>query len=70
MPKERNEEQLKLIELNKRFLQEIERGAGWDDVKGIMEEMKEIARRIDHIPATVISFDDYPLNKTSESANS
>jgi hypothetical protein len=69
MEKERSEEQLKLMALNKRFLEEIERGSGWEDVKNIMEEMKEIARRIDHIPATVISFDDYPLNKTSESAN-
>jgi hypothetical protein len=67
MQKERSEEQTRLMELNKRFLAEIEAGKGWEDVKHLMEDMKQIAKRLDHLPAQVISFDNYPLNKTGES---
>jgi hypothetical protein len=67
MEKGRTEGQLRLRELNKRFLEEIENGKGWEDVKYILDEMKKIAKHLDHIPATVISFDEYPLNKTGES---
>jgi hypothetical protein len=67
MQKDRNEEQLKLLELNQRFLAEVEKGAGWKELKAILDDMKEIAKNLDQVPATVISFDHYPLNKTMES---
>lgn len=67
MEKEREEEQRKLKELNRRFLEEIESGKGWQEVKDIMDEMKKIAKRLDNIPGQVVSFDDYPLeNKLGE----
>jgi hypothetical protein len=67
--KERTEAQLKLIELNKQFITEIENGKGWSDVKYLLEEMKKIAKELDELPATIISFDDYNLDnqKVSES---
>jgi hypothetical protein len=67
MQKDRNEEQLKLLELNQRFLAEVENGAGWKELKAILDDMKEVAKNLDQVPATVISFDNYPLTKTSES---
>jgi hypothetical protein len=67
MEKGRREEQARLLELNKRFLEEIESGKGWSDVKHLIEDMKQIAKRLDHLPAQVVSFDNYPLNKTGES---
>jgi predicted transcriptional regulator len=69
MKKARSEEQEKLRELNKRFLEEIESGRGWEDVKHLMEEMKEVAKRIDPIkPETpVVDFDSYPLNYQQQS---
>lgn len=70
MEKARSEEQLKLKELNRRFLDEIENGKGWEDVRGILDEMKKIAKKLDHIPGTVVSFDNYPLdNKLGETGN-
>ena len=36
--KERTEAQLKLIELNKQFITEIENGKGWSDVKYLLED--------------------------------
>lgn len=69
MENARTEAQIRLIELNKRFLDEVESGKGWEDVRAIMEEMKEVAKQLDHISATVITMDNYPLeNKASESA--
>jgi hypothetical protein len=57
---ERRKWELRLRELNEQFLAEVERGAGWDDLRDIVEEMKSIAKGLDHIPASVISFDSYP----------
>jgi hypothetical protein len=70
MQQERSEEQAKLLELNKRFLNEVERGASWEEVRLIMDDMRALVRGIDMLaPATVISMDNYPLeNKSSESA--
>lgn len=62
--KNRDDLQHRLIELNGRFLAEVERGAGWSEVKGILEDMKEIAKHLDHIPATIIDFDNYPMENT------
>lgn len=66
MLKERSEAQERLRELNKRFLEEIESGRGWEDVHGIMEEMKEIAKSLDHLPAQIVNFDNYPLKNTGQ----
>jgi hypothetical protein len=50
MQRESDEEKLRLRELNRQFLEEIERGKPWEDVQYIMEEMKEVAKRLDHMP--------------------
>jgi hypothetical protein len=70
MEKERVEEQVRLYELNRKFLAEVENGADWADVREIIDQMRDVARRIDYLqPATVISMDSYPLeNKINESA--
>lgn len=60
MEKKRSEDQQRLRELNERFLYEIENGKGWQEVKGILDDMKKIARRLDNIPGAVVSFDNYP----------
>jgi hypothetical protein len=68
--KERTEAQMRLIDLNRQFLAEIEAGKGWAEVKYILEEMKLIAKQLDGMPATVVSFDNYNLDnqKLNESA--
>ena len=68
---ERRKWELRLKELNERFLSEVDSGAGWNDLKEIVEEMKEIAKGLDHMPASVISFDSYPQanNPMTESAS-
>jgi translation initiation factor 2B subunit (eIF-2B alpha/beta/delta family) len=71
MENPRSAAQLRIMELNRQFLQEVGSGKGWKDVRHLMEEMKEVAKQLDHIPATVVSFDNYILNnKESESAES
>jgi hypothetical protein len=57
-------DQLKLIELNRRFLAEVERGASWEEVRLILDEMRELVRGVD--TATILQFDDFPMNKTGE----
>jgi translation initiation factor 2B subunit (eIF-2B alpha/beta/delta family) len=67
MEKERNEEQVRLYELNKRFLAEVEKGAEWKEVKDIIDQMREVARRIERLqPATIISIDNYPLENSKQ----
>jgi hypothetical protein len=66
MQQNRSEGQQKLKDLNSRFLEEIEAGKGWEDLKHIVEEMKEVAKGLDHMPAPVVSFDRYQLNRTGD----
>jgi translation initiation factor 2B subunit (eIF-2B alpha/beta/delta family) len=71
MEYQRTRAQLRIMELNKQFLNEVNSGKGWKDVKHLMEEIKEAAKQLDHVPATVVSFDNYILdNKQTESAES
>jgi hypothetical protein len=66
---QRSEGQQKLRDLNSRFLEEIEKGKGWEDLKDIMDEMKEVAKSLDHLhgtTGTLVSFDNYHLNKTGQ----
>jgi hypothetical protein len=65
MLQERRDEHERLKELNRRFLQEIESGKGWAEVKDLMEEMKQITKRLDNIPAQIVQFDAYPQGKKS-----
>lgn len=66
---EREWRQLQLIKLNQQFLAEVENGAGWKDLKDVLEQMKEIAKGLDHMPANIVSFNSYPSeNKLGESA--
>jgi hypothetical protein len=64
MKKAMTEEQLRLIELNRRFLEEVESGKGWNDLRDILEDIKETAKKVDQARATVVSFNEYPLNRT------
>ena len=67
MQKERTLEQLRLIELNKRFLAAVESGADWKEVKLILDDMREAAKEMDRLePAVVLSINDYTLNKTGQ----
>jgi hypothetical protein len=51
----------KYIELNKRFMEEIERGASWIELRCIIDEMVELAKQLDHLDPTVIfSMHGYP----------
>ncbi|HEX6914957.1 MAG TPA: hypothetical protein VF145_06930 [Chitinophagaceae bacterium] len=55
---ERPEEQAKFIELNKRFMDEVEKGASWTELRWLIEEMKEIAKHFEHLePATVVEME-------------
>jgi len=52
----RSEEQEKFIELNKRFMSEVENGASWNDLRWLIDEMKAIAKNFEHLDtATVIA---------------
>jgi hypothetical protein len=60
---DKNDVQSKLFHLNKLFVEEVEKGKGWDELKEIIEEMKVLTKELDHLPATVISFDNYTGDK-------
>lgn len=63
----RSEEQEKFIELNKRFMTEVENGATWTDLRWLIEEMKDIAKSFDHLDtATVIEMDHRKDNSSME----
>jgi len=52
----RTDDQQKFIELNKRFMSEVENGASWSELRWLIEEMKEIAKDFEHFePAKVIA---------------
>jgi len=57
----------KLIELNKRFLEEVERGASWEEVREILDEIMAAVRGAD--TATILPFNAIPLNKTGETTS-
>ena len=64
--KDRGELQTKLVQLNQTFLAKVEQGAGWKDLKNLLDDMKVIARHLDQLPGTVVPFDSMPQNKTRE----
>ena len=52
----RTDEQKKFIELNKRFMEEVENGATWSELRWLIDEMKDIAKKFEHLePAKVIA---------------
>ena len=57
MQRKRTKEQLRLIELNQKFVEQVELGASWDELKIVLDDMTELAKNIDLRSATVISFD-------------
>jgi len=57
MQRKRTKEQLSLIELNQKFVEQVELGASWDELKIVLDDMTELAKNIDLRSATVISFD-------------
>jgi hypothetical protein len=55
------EVQQKYIELNKRFMEEVDRGASWIELRCIIDEMVELAKQLDHLePALIFSMHQYP----------
>jgi hypothetical protein len=62
----RSETQLKYIELNKKFLQEVEKGTSWDDLQPLLDEMTDLAKDIEDIEATnvFIMNPDHEQNRT------
>jgi hypothetical protein len=60
-------DQQKLIELNMRFLEEVERGATWEEVREILDEIRVVVRGSD--TATILQFDSLPLNKTGDTTS-
>lgn len=67
MKTHKSEELAKLVELNKEFLRLIENGKSWEELRDIREQMKELAKNLDHAPATVIDFDNYSLDNKMHS---
>jgi hypothetical protein len=54
----RTDDQSKFIELNKRFMDEVEKGATWNELRWLIEEMKNLSKNFEHIePAKVIAMD-------------
>lgn len=51
-------------ELNRIFLLEIENGKGWEELRYLMDEMKELAKHLDGCPARVVNFTNYNLGQT------
>lgn len=52
----RTDDQKKFIELNKRFMEEVENGATWSELRWLIDEMKDIAKNFEHIePAKVVA---------------
>lgn len=63
----RTEEQDKFIELNKKFMEEVEKGASWSDLRWLLDEMKELAKNFEHLePATIITMDHRTENPSME----
>lgn len=62
----KSEDLQKFVLLNKEFLSLIESGKTWEELTVIREQLREIARNLDHVPATLLNFDNYPLHKTGE----
>ncbi len=45
----------KYVQLNRKFLSQVENGSSWEELHPLMEEMKEIAACLERIPeATAI----------------
>jgi hypothetical protein len=62
---EREALQLQLIELNQKFLAEVERGAGWKELQPLLAKIKLIAKGLDHMPETIVSFNTkYPIENS------
>jgi len=57
---------MKYIELNRKFLQEVENGTSWDELQPLLEDMKSLAIYLHYIPATTAALE--IQNDTSETA--
>jgi hypothetical protein len=47
---------LRYIDLNKKFLEEVEKGTSWEALHPLVEEMKSLAIYLQHIPTTTEHF--------------
>lgn len=63
----RTDEQTRFIELNKQFMNEVENGATWSELRWLIEEMKDIAKNFEHLePAKVIAMGNRGENSPTE----
>lgn len=42
------------IDLNRKFIAEVENGSDWDDLAPLMEQMKEISAELNTIPTAIV----------------
>jgi hypothetical protein len=47
-----NRGRLKYIDLNKKFLEEVEKGTSWEQLQPLVDEMKGLAVYLQQIPTT------------------
>lgn len=48
---------MKYIELNRLFLQEVEKGTSWEELQPLLEEMKSLAIYLQYIPVSTAASD-------------
>jgi hypothetical protein len=46
---------MKYIELNRKFLQEVENGTSWEELQPLLEEMKSLAIHLHYIPVATVA---------------
>jgi hypothetical protein len=62
---------LKYIDLNRRFLKEVERGSSWEELHPLVEEMKSLAIYLQQIPTSIeeLSVPEETKQASSEAAD-
>lgn len=63
----RTDDQARFIELNKQFMNEVERGATWNELRWLIEEMKDLSKNFKNLePAKVVAMDKRTPNSPTE----
>jgi len=60
---------LEYINLNKRFLEEVEKGTRWEDLQLLIEKMKSLAIYLQQIPTSTEVIAPQDISKTQEAAD-
>ncbi len=56
---------MKYIELNRKFLQEVENGTSWEDLQPLLEEMKSLAIYLHYIPVSTATMTNMESQNTA-----